>query len=171
MRHFLENHPRLAKLAGEIARFGSVGAMAYVVQLGVTNLLWSLTDLPVMAGQVIGTVCSIAVAFVGNRFWTFASRARTGYWRETALFLAMNGVGMLVQLGCQAFSLYVLGLDGPLAQNIAGNVVGVGIGTLFRFFSYRTWVFPERPGGAEQPGPEISPDPNGVDDDADRRTA
>ena len=85
------------------------------------------------------------MAFVGNRFWTFADRARTGYGRETLLFLVMNGVGMLIQAGCQAFSLYVLGLDGPLAQNVAGNVVGVGLGTLFRFFSYRTWVFPPVP--------------------------
>lgn len=171
MRHFLESRPRLAKLAGEIARFGSVGAMAYIVQLGVTNLLWALTDLPVMAGQIIGTVCSIAVAFVGNRFWTFASRARTGYGRETVLFLVMNGVGMLIQLGCQAFSLYVLGLDGPLAQNIAGNVVGVGLGTLFRFFSYRTWVFPDQPDEAERPGPESSPSPNRALDGVARRNA
>lgn len=164
MRHFFQSHTRLAKLAGEIARFGSVGAMAYVVQLGVTNSLWVLTDLPVMTGQVIGTVCSIAVAFVGNRFWTFGARTRTGYGRETLLFLVMNGVGMLIQLGCQAFSQYVLGFDGPLAQNIAGNVVGVGLGTLFRFFSYRTWVFPE------QPGEPAQPDLSGSDNGAERRT-
>ena len=122
-----------------------MGALAYVVQLAVTNLVWGLSDLPLLVGQMIGTSCAIAVAFVGNRFWTFRDRARTGYGRETFLFLVMNGVGMLIQLGCQAFSLYVLGLDGPLAQNISGNVVGVGLGTLFRFFSYRTWVFPRQP--------------------------
>lgn len=144
MRQYLDRRPRLAKLAAEVGKFGSVGAVAYVVQLVVTNLLWA-SGTQVMAGQVIGTMCAIAVAFIGNRFWTFADRARTGYGRETFLFLVMNGVGMLIQLGCQAFSLYVLGLDGPLAQNIAGNVVGVALGTLFRFFSYRTWVFPARP--------------------------
>ena len=148
VRQFLDRHPRLPALVREVSKFGSVGAGAYVVQLAVTNLLWALTDRHVLVGQVIGTVCAIAVAFVGNRFWTFADRARTGYGRETVLFLVMNGIGMLIQLGCQAFSLYVLGFDGPLAQNIAGNVVGVGLGTLFRFFSYRTWVFPERPRGA-----------------------
>ena len=148
VRQFLDRHPRLPALVREVGKFGSVGAGAYVVQLAVTNLLWALTDRHVLVCQVIGTVCAIAVAFVGNRFWTFADRARTGYGRETVLFLVMNGIGMLIQLGCQAFSLYVLGFDGPLAQNIAGNVVGVGLGTLFRFFSYRTWVFPERPRGA-----------------------
>lgn len=146
MRDFLSRHPRIAGLAREVGKFGSVGAVAYVVQLGTTNLLWSAAGAGPLTGQVVGTLCSIAVAFVGNRFWTFGDRARTGYGRETALFLLMNGVGMLIQLACLGFSVYVLGLDGPLASNIAGNVVGVGLGTLFRFFSYRTWVFPLPPG-------------------------
>lgn len=153
MREFLTRHPRLAKLAAEVGKFGSVGAIAYVVQLAVTNLLWA-NGVQVMTGQVLGTLCAIAVAFIGNRFWTFRDRARTGYGRETFLFLVMNGVGMLIQVGCQAFSLYVLGFDGPLAQNISGNVVGVGLGTLFRFFSYRTWVFPPQPESASEAAPE-----------------
>ncbi|MFD3688052.1 GtrA family protein [Nocardiopsis sp. NPDC058631] len=150
MRDFPTRHPELAKLAGEVGKFGSVGAVAYVVQLGATNLLWGVAGMGPLSGQVLGTLASIAVAFVGNRFWTFGGRARTGYGRETLLFLVMNGVGLAIQLACQGFSVYVLGLDGALAQNIAGNVVGVGIGTLFRFFAYRTWVFPERPEAARE---------------------
>ncbi|RKS05496.1 putative flippase GtrA [Nocardiopsis sp. Huas11] len=145
MRQFLSRHPKLDRLAKELGKFGSVGAVAYVVQIGVTNLLWQVAGAEAITGQLIGTLCSIAVAFVGNRFWTFRDRARTGYWRETLLFLAMNGVGMLIQLACLGVAVYLLGLSGPLAQNIAGNVVGVGLGTLFRFWSYRTWVFPLPP--------------------------
>ncbi|MFV2197018.1 GtrA family protein [Nocardiopsis sp. LOL_012] len=172
MRDFLLRHPRIAGLLRELSRFASVGAVAYTVQLGVTNLLWALgTD--TMLGQAVGTLLSIAVAFVGNRFWTYRHRARTGYGRETALFLAMNAVGMLIQLGCQGTAVYILELEGPLASNIAGNVVGVGLGTLFRFWSYRTWVFPETGSGArggaarevrgqvsDPPGAAPAPDPN-----------
>lgn len=158
MREFLARHPRIAGFAGEVGRFGSVGAVAYVVQLAITNLVWGTTDLPLMVGQVVGTSCAIAVAFIGNRFWTFADRARTGYGRETFLFLVMNGVGMLIQVGCLAFAVYVLGLQGPLASNIAGNVVGVGLGTLFRFFAYRTWVFPTRPETERTSGPLEAPE-------------
>ncbi len=150
MRAFLTRHPRLTALIAQLGKFGSVGAVAYVVQLAATNLLWEAAGMDALPGQVLGTLVSIAVAFAGNRFWTFADRARTGYGRETLLFLAMNGVGLLIQLGCQAFSVYVLGFDDPVSRNIAGNVVGVALGTLFRFFSYRTWVFPERP--AAEPG-------------------
>ncbi|WP_304451799.1 GtrA family protein [Nocardiopsis sp. YSL2] len=162
MRQFLSRHPRIDRLARELGRFGSVGAMAYVVQIGVTNLLWEVAGAEALTGQLIGTLCSIAVAFVGNRFWTFRERARTGYWRETALFLLMNGVGMLVQLACLGVAVYLMGLTGPLAQNIAGNVVGVGLGTLFRFWSYRTWVFPPHPaptGTGTAPAGPLAADP------------
>ncbi|WP_150239329.1 GtrA family protein [Nocardiopsis quinghaiensis] len=157
MRDFPARRPGLAKLAREVGKFGSVGAVAYAVQLGTTNLLWSVAGAAPLTGQVVGTLCSIAVAFVGNRFWTFSDRARTGYGRETVLFLTMNGVGMLIQLACLGVSVYVLDLDGPLARNVAGNVVGVGLGTFFRFFSYRTWVFPEQPERPENPSREPVP--------------
>ena len=40
-----------------------------------------------------------------------------------------------------AVSHYGLGFTSPLADNIAKNVIGLGIGTVFRFWTYRTWVF------------------------------
>ena len=36
---------------------------------------------------------------------------------------------------------YVLGLTGPVADNISGNVVGVALGNVFRYFAYRYIVF------------------------------
>jgi hypothetical protein len=39
-----------------------------------------------------------------------------------------------------------MGLTSPLADNISNNVIGLGLGTLFRFALYRWWVFsPNRP--------------------------
>lgn len=37
----------------------------------------------------------------------------------------------------------MLKLDTPLADNISANVIGLGLGTLFRFWSYSTFVFPK----------------------------
>jgi putative flippase GtrA len=42
---------------------------------------------------------------------------------------------------CLAISRYILGFDSILADNISSNVIGVGIGTIFRFWAYRTLVF------------------------------
>ncbi|QBI52448.1 GtrA family protein [Streptomonospora litoralis] len=132
----------LPRLVRELAKFGTVGGVAYVVQLAATNVLWLVLDAPPLVGQALGVLIATVVAFLGNRFWTFSHRARTGLAREYALFFVLNAVGLGIQLATLGTSVYILGLDGPLAQNIAGNVIGVGLGTLFRFWSYKRWVFP-----------------------------
>lgn len=141
MRLLSALYRRFSQLIHEVAKFGTVGAVAYVVQLATTNLFWYGLGLPELAGQALGTVCATVVAFLGNRFWTFRHRAHGGLLYSYALFFGLNGVGLLIQLACLWFTVTVLGLDGPLARNIAGNVIGVGLGSLFRFWSYRRWVF------------------------------
>jgi putative flippase GtrA len=59
------------------------------------------------------------------------------------LFVALNGVGMLIAVGCLAVSHYLMGYTGALADNISANGVGLVLGTAFRFWAYRRWVFPE----------------------------
>jgi hypothetical protein len=38
---------------------------------------------------------------------------------------------------------YILGLHGPLAYNISSVIVGTAVGTVWRFWSFRRWVFLE----------------------------
>jgi hypothetical protein len=42
-------------------------------------------------------------------------------------------------------------LQSPLADNISGQLVGTALGTLFRFWSYRRFVFPEAGRTAGEP--------------------
>lgn len=134
----------------EIAKFGIVGLSALVVDIGLFNLLrfaggeGPMYDKPLTA-KAISVAVATTVAYAGNRFWTFRHRGRTHMGKEYALFFGLNGVAMLIALGCLGFSHYILGLTSPLADNISANVIGLGLGTLFRFWSYRKWVFPEVP--------------------------
>jgi putative flippase GtrA len=132
------------RLGSEVAKFGTVGAMAFVIDVGLFNVLRAtvLVDSPLTA-KGISVIAATAFAFLANRNWTYRDRARTGYRRETMLFFATNAAALLIAWACLATSHYLLGLDSQLADNISGNVVGVGLGTLFRFWAYRTWVFPQ----------------------------
>jgi len=131
----------------EIAKFGAVGSMAFVIDVGLFNLLMyaggagPLSGKPLTA-KAISVIAATTFAYFGNRFWTFRHRGRTHMGREYALFFALNGVAMLIALACLWFSHYALGLTSPIADNISANVIGLGLGTLFRFWSYRRWVFP-----------------------------
>jgi len=53
----------------------------------------------------------------------------------------VNAIGLLIEVGSLAFAVYVLDMTSPLAKNIAGNIVGVGLGTIFRYFAYKRHVF------------------------------
>ena len=139
---------RVEHLVHELAKFGVVGLVAYVVDIGLFNLLRGfggdgpLADKPLSA-KVISAIAATTVAYFGNRHWTFRHRARTGLQREYLLFFLLNGVGLLIAVGCLWFSHYALGFDSLLADNISANVVGLGLGTAFRFWAYRKWVFLE----------------------------
>ena len=134
-------------LAHEVAKFGIIGALAFVIDVGLFNLLLffgPLHDKPLTA-KVISVVAATTFAYFGNRFWTYRHRGRRSMRREYVLFFVFNGIALLISVGCLWFSHYVLRLDSPLADNISANIVGVLLGTLFRFWSYRTWVFPAVP--------------------------
>jgi putative flippase GtrA len=134
----------------EMVKFGAVGVVAFVTDLGLFNLLRTgvfgvegpLDGKPLTAKTVSAVVATV-VAWLGNRYWTFRRRRRASRRREFVLFVLMNAGGLGIALACLGFSHYVIGLTSALADNIAGNVVGLGLGTLFRFWTYRKFVFTE----------------------------
>ena len=130
------------RLKNEVAKFGAIGLVAYVIDVGIFNafLHGSLSEKPLTA-KTISAIVATTFAYFGNRFWTFRDRARTSYRREYVLFLLLNGIGMGIQLICLATSHYLLGFTSALADNVSGNGFGLVLGTLFRFWSYRKWVF------------------------------
>lgn len=140
---------RVRGLSGEILKFGIVGAVAFVVDVLVFNALrfegagWSgpLSEKPITA-KVISVSLATVLTYLGNRNWTWRDRGGNGRSREVVLFFVLNGVGMLIAVLCLAVSHYLLGFTSTLADNISANGVGLVLGTAFRFWSYRRWVFP-----------------------------
>jgi putative flippase GtrA len=140
-------YAQVEHLVHEVAKFGAVGLVALVVDVGLFNLLCFSASSPlhskVLTAKIVSVSAATTVAYFGNRYWTFRHRGRTSFHREYLLFFVLNGVGLAISVGCLWFSHYALGLTSPLADNISANVVGLGLGTMFRFWSYRRWVFPE----------------------------
>ncbi|MGC5166985.1 GtrA family protein [Luteimicrobium sp. DT211] len=137
--------PRLGKdRLYELAKFGSVGAVSFVVDLGLFNLLQfgpgHLLDSKPLTARVVSVAVATLVAWVGNRLWTFSERRTENRSRELAGFLVVNVGGLLIGIGVLALFVYPLGLDSPLEKNLA-NLLGIGLGTIFRYFAYRHLVF------------------------------
>ena len=132
-------YKRFRHLIHEAAKFGVVGGIGLLVTDGGTNLLQS----PLhgwLKANVIATVAGMIVTFLGSRYWTFRHRERGGMGRETVLFLVLNGMGLGIQLACLGLTNYALGLTDKFSSNVA-LFLGICLGTLFRFWSYRKWVW------------------------------
>jgi hypothetical protein len=56
----------------------------------------------------------------------------------------LSAVGLGISEIPVGVSEYLLGLHSPLAYNISSTLVGTALGTVWRFWSFRRWVFLER---------------------------
>ena len=140
----------------EIGKFGAVGAFAFVIDAIVFNLFRVHYDIGYAWAAVISTTVSATVAFIGNRMWTWRNRSSSSLHREYLLYAFFNAVGLLISLGCLWISHDLLGAWQPaifksvLADNISKYGFGLVLGTAFRFWSYRRFVFTPTAAQAEE---------------------
>lgn len=136
----------------ETLTFLAVGGAGYITDVVAFNLLrtldpFSLLD-PTIA-RTLAVIPAMAVTFVGHRSvtWRHRERASTGRERrrQIARFIVVNVIGFGISVGCLAISHDLLGWTSALADNIAANVVGLALGTAFRFAAYRRLVFAGTP--------------------------
>jgi putative flippase GtrA len=137
---------RFGHLVHELGKFGTVGMIAFGVDLVLFNIALAVLDMESLTAKVFSTAIAASVAFVGNRFWTWRHRARSNLAREYVLYFVLNAIGLSFSLLTLAISHYGLGsmwpaFQNPIVDNISANIVGTAMGTTFRFWSYRRWVF------------------------------
>jgi len=139
---------RWHKLASEFAKFGTIGVINVVVNYGVFNalLITGLTEGRLKA-NIAATVVATTSSYFMNRYWTYRDRPKSTLRREYVLFFAFNLVGLLIELGVLGLAVYGFGMTSLIASNVA-KTIGMVIGTVFRFWSYRTFVFPAAPAPA-----------------------
>ena len=135
--------------AREVAKFGTIGLLAFILDTSLYNYFvfglpgmgdGPLHDIPLRA-KILATAIATVFSWLGNRYWTFRHRRTATVANEFLLFVWFNILGLGIAVACLGFSRYVLGLDSQLADNISANGVGLVLGTLFRFWAYRTYVF------------------------------
>ena len=132
----------------EFIQFGLVGATAFIVDMGLFNLLQH-GPLGVLVGhpnaaQFIAAATATLYSWIANRLWTYRGRTQDNATREAILFFVANICGIAISQFCLLFTHYILGLTSALADNIAVYVVGFVLGTAFRFFFYHYVVFTGR---------------------------
>lgn len=129
----------------EVARFLLTGGAAYAVDLAVFNVLILGAGTGSLTAKVVSSVFAIAVAFAGSRWFTWRDRRSDRPVREYLLFVVFSVLAAGIQYLCLVVTHVGLGWTSPLADNLSANVVGMALAMAFRFWTFRTYVFPPVP--------------------------
>ena len=135
-----DGYARFRVLIHEAAKFSTVGFLALLITILGANALHSGAGVDALLSVTIATIVATVFAFAGNKLWAFRHRKGSHLRRETVLFFVFNGIGLGIQLMFVAVARYGLGLKDTFSYN-AANILGVGVATVFRLYTYRRWVF------------------------------
>jgi putative flippase GtrA len=135
-------------LIHEIAKFGIIGAVAFLLTFALNNAFHFGANLGPLTSFGLATAIAAVASYFANRHWTWRHKDDTGLRRELSLFLLLSAVGLGISEIPVGVSEYLLHLHSALAYNISTTIVGTALGTVWRFWSFRRWVFldaePER---------------------------
>ncbi|WP_326568363.1 GtrA family protein [Amycolatopsis rhabdoformis] len=144
MRGFLAKHR-------ELLRFAVVGGISFLITTAITYVLkfTVLRNNPVTA-LIIGVLIATIFSYVANREWSFRTRGGRERAHEATLFFLISGVALGLNALPQWISRYVLDLQMPhltllgqeVADFVSGMILGTLLGTLFRWWAFKKWVFP-----------------------------
>ncbi|QRP45143.1 GtrA family protein [Amycolatopsis sp. FDAARGOS 1241] len=144
MRAFLAKHR-------ELLRFAVVGGASFLITTAVTYVLkfTVLRENPVTA-LIVGVLVATIFSYVANREWSFRTRGGRERTHEAALFFLISGIALGLNALPQWISRYVLDLREPhlslfgqeAADFVSGMIIGTLLGTLFRWWAFKKWVFP-----------------------------
>src|SRR4051795_3490864 len=135
---------RRLPISPQLLTFLAVGGTGYVVDVAVFNLLRStvaFAGLDPSVARVVAVAVAMVVTYLGNSLLTWRGSGGEDRRREVALFVVFNLIGLGLSVLTLTVSHDLLGLTSRLADNISANVVGLALGTLFRYWSYKTFVF------------------------------
>ena len=152
-------YERFRQLINEFAKFGVIG----VAGVFITNAIYDVLNLHLGVGPVtsatIATIIATIISYLGNRYWSFKTRQRAGVARELVVFAVLNGIGLLIQDAAVAVNSYLLHLQHNRTAAFLALNIGIALAMLFRFWSYRRFVWvapPARPAQRAEQGPVSS---------------
>jgi len=143
--HAQVTYERFRQLGREFGKFAVIGVAGVFITNAVYDALFIHFGVGPVTSTTIATVVAAVVSYLGNRYWSFRARQRTGVAREVVLFTVLNGIGLLIQDAAVAFNYYLLHLGHHKPAAFIALNSGIALATLFRFWSYRrfVWVAPQ----------------------------
>jgi putative flippase GtrA len=158
---------RLRRIGGEAAKFSAVNVIATGVAVVLFNILvhgiaglsrpGPLNGWPVTSWFIANCI-GMAISFYGSRRYAFRHRRPSGPGGGALNYAMVNLASFVIPMGCLWMTRNVLDWDSAVADNVSANVVGAGLGMVFRFWAFRRFVFKRQHHDGSGGAPELRPD-------------
>lgn len=135
----------------ELIKFAIVGGTTMVVDLAIfySLSLSILEQKPVVAKVFSGVVATI-LSYVLNREWSFKHRGGRERHHEALLFFTISGIGVVIAAAPLWIANNVFDVRSSVSFTtlvvvdfVLNYIIGNLLQMVFRFWSFRRWVFPE----------------------------
>ncbi|MDR2799506.1 MAG: GtrA family protein [Bifidobacteriaceae bacterium] len=126
----------------QFMKFGTVGAICYFVDVGISNLLVYVNGVNFLSGspltaKVVSMTISTLLSWILNRNWAFKKHKTNSKRKELFWYIVLTLIGMGIALVCVGFTVYIMHLTDAVSYNISANIIGTGLGTVWRFLAYK----------------------------------
>ena len=86
----------MKKLIAQIAKFGVVGVIAFIIDIGILNLLVRYLHMGNVPAGTISFLVSLAVNYLLSMSMVFKHREDMARWMEIVIFLISAAIGLLI---------------------------------------------------------------------------
>lgn len=131
----------------QLVRFGIVGSLNTLIDIGVLNMLLSLDKANGTAHyflwKTISFICALLNSFFLNKHFTFRVSGRISH-SQVLRFTLITALGFFANVIIPSILVSILSLHTALSGVVIANIaalIGVGISLLINFFGYKYVVF------------------------------
>ena len=109
----------------ELISYLFFGGLTFLVSIGTYGFFNQILGMNELLANVISWICAVTFAYVTNRLWVFASKARgfKGIMRELLSFFGGRVATLLIEEGILLVFITWLGLDSMLVKIVAQIIV------------------------------------------------
>ncbi|MBI2055450.1 MAG: GtrA family protein [Candidatus Sungbacteria bacterium] len=132
----------------QLTKFGLVGGLNFLIDLGVLNLMIALTG--ITQGFFAGTfkaaafLTAVISSFLWNKFWTFGVTSVENAGRQFLQFFLVTLVGFLINVGAFLLLNDYIGPRAAIDPKTWASVSAAGaagVGLIWNFLGYKFLVF------------------------------
>lgn len=100
----------MKKLIAQFAKFGVVGAIAFVIDYGLLALLTEVFSVNYLVSATISFTVSVVFNYAASMRYVFTHKEGMSRRREFSIFVALSVIGLLINNGCMWAGVELLGI-------------------------------------------------------------